>query len=499
MNGWGGGYVTDVPYTAGWYRNQAPARIALAGLLGGACLPIPTGDDPVHLLELGCGYGYTAMALAASNPSWSVTAVDFNPLHIASARAWAADAGLTNITFIEADLARWEDHPVLRAIPEMDYVTMHGVWTWVPKPVRDGIVRLLAQKVTAGGAVQLSYNSVPGWTDMLAAARLVRAVGNRTTGHSGQGAQAGFAMLKDLIAAKARLFESRPGVAETVTMMEGLSPAYLAHEFMNEAWAPTHMIDVAEALADAKLDFVGESDLSDNFPRLILTEPQQALVAGQPDPLLRQMMREMCAPRPIRQDVYVRGARTGTEVERMEALLDLTVALTAPPASLVTQAVTASGTVRLDLSFLRPAMERLRQGPAKVAELAALPGVAGAGVSVGELVACLSAANMIEPTARPGTEPSPTAMRFNRTAVRRLHRTERPDRMLGAACGPTGMPVRLTMLELTILNFVSQGATNVAGLMALMGVKPENQADARAQLTAFMEETAPVLRAAGVY
>ena len=34
MSGWGGGYVTDVPYMTGYYRHQSPALLTLASLMG---------------------------------------------------------------------------------------------------------------------------------------------------------------------------------------------------------------------------------------------------------------------------------------------------------------------------------------------------------------------------------------------------------------------------------------------------------------------------------
>jgi predicted O-methyltransferase YrrM len=191
MSGWGGGYVTDVNYTVGWYREQAPMMMALASTIGGASATLPAGDDPVLLLELGCGFGYGAMALAASNPSWTVTAVDFNPAHIATAREWAAEAGLTNVTFVEADFSRWEDSAVLRALPEMDFVTLHGIWSWIPPAAQTGIVRLLSQKVRPGGLVHLSYNTLPGWQERLGIARVIREAGLRAAGRSDAQARAG--------------------------------------------------------------------------------------------------------------------------------------------------------------------------------------------------------------------------------------------------------------------------------------------------------------------
>ena len=184
MSEWGGGYVTDITYSVGWYRQQSPALMALASIIGGASASIPTADDPVMMLELGCGFGYSAMALAASNPNWSVTAVDFNPAHIAGAREWAAEAGLTNVTFVEADFTCWEDSPTLRALPQMDFVTMHGIWSWIPPAAQTGIVRLLGQKVRPGGLVHLSYNTLPGWQERIGIARVIREAGRRVAGRS---------------------------------------------------------------------------------------------------------------------------------------------------------------------------------------------------------------------------------------------------------------------------------------------------------------------------
>ena len=53
-------------------------------------------DEGAHYVELGCGVGLGALIIAASNPSWRVTALDFNPAHIAAARAMALEAGITN-------------------------------------------------------------------------------------------------------------------------------------------------------------------------------------------------------------------------------------------------------------------------------------------------------------------------------------------------------------------------------------------------------------------
>ena len=79
MTGWGGGYVTDITYMTGYYRQQSPSVIALGCLLGGVASPLPGPDDPLSYLELGCGQGLGALVLAASNPHWKVTAINSTP------------------------------------------------------------------------------------------------------------------------------------------------------------------------------------------------------------------------------------------------------------------------------------------------------------------------------------------------------------------------------------------------------------------------------------
>ena len=328
MSGWGGGYVTDVTYSVGWYRQQSPVMMALASVIGGAAAALPTGDDPVMMLELGCGLGYGAMALAASNPNWSVTGVDFNPAHIAGAREWAAEAGLTNITFIEADLSRWEENPLLRGLPEMDFVTMHGLWTWIPPSAQSGIVRLLAQKVRAGGLVHVSYNALPGWQDRIGAARVIREAGLRFAGRSDQQAREGLRVMGDLITAEA--LYGKP-VSILVKSLAAASPHYLAHEFMNMHWAPCFITDLAAALSDAKLEWVAAGNLAENFPELMMTEPQREIFNRYSDPLMQELIKDMCLPRSLRHDVFVRGARRINLDERAAILMDVSLTLAKLP------------------------------------------------------------------------------------------------------------------------------------------------------------------------
>src|SRR6266581_4058235 len=60
------GYVTDIPYVAGFKPMLAPAWLDFVALIGGVRPPARTGG--FTWCDLGCGQGVTAAILAATHP-----------------------------------------------------------------------------------------------------------------------------------------------------------------------------------------------------------------------------------------------------------------------------------------------------------------------------------------------------------------------------------------------------------------------------------------------
>ena len=79
--------------------------------------------------------------------------------------------------------------------------------------------------------------------------------------------------------------------------------------------------------SDAKLEWVGSASLIENFPELTLTPEQRALTQRFDDPLLRELVKDMCLDRSLRHDVFVRGARRMNPAARDAALMDVRLAL----------------------------------------------------------------------------------------------------------------------------------------------------------------------------
>ncbi len=419
---WSAGYVTDTAYSRGYYAEQAPVHLALASLLRGVETDLPGPTDEVRYLELGCGHGFGATLLAAANPGWRVTAVDFNPAHIASARRTAAELGLGNIRFLEADLATLAEDPLLAEIPEADVTSLHGVWSWVAPEVRVGIVRLLRARVRAGGLVHVSYNALPGWQGALLLQRLIREAGHRLGHGSIEQSRAGLALVRELIAAEAGGLAKTPLVGEILARLDKSVPEYIAHEYMNEHWSPCWHADVAADLAGAKLDFVGSARLLTNFNDLMMTESQRAIQARFPDLAMRELLVDACTERLLRHDIYVRGTRRLTNAARDAALEAVTLALATAPEDIAYSVSVPAGNAALSEDYYRPIIERLAQGPCTVGELVSQPALAGHVRNPSEVVGMLVGSGQALVLARPGAAMNTASRHFNALTGRRYLR-----------------------------------------------------------------------------
>ncbi len=496
---WGGGYVTDVPYIPGYYRHQSPLHLNLACLLGGvAGIEIGRGT-PLSYLELGCGHGFGALALAACNPSWQVTGVDFNPAHIAAAHAMAAEAGIANARFIEADFSTLADRPRADEVPQADVATLHGLWSWVTDPVRAGIVRLIDAKVRPGGVVHVSYNSLPAWQTALGMQRLVSEAGGRLAAPSDRQAQAGLEIVRALAAAKAHHLTGSPFVDSLLEHAKHGHSSYLAHEYMNQAWRPCFHADLVAALAPAKLDWAGSALLLENFSPLTLSDEIRTVSARFDDPVMRELIKDMCLPRGLRQDVFVRGARRLRPEQRDAALGDVVLGLLCPEPQFSWEFEVPSGQATLDRGFFGPIVAALDHGPRRVRDLLDLPGLPRRD-NPGELVGMLVGTDQALPMLAPPGEPDPQVARFNRVAAKRLAHSGNLDSGIALAASGTGAPLPCTMLDLFVAaRLGEEHRPDPAGWAATLGAaRPEaEQQRLRQFIDRLIVERAPVWRRLG--
>lgn len=352
MTNWNSGYVTDLGYTFGFYRELTPHIQNFSALTKG--VHPQGGTEPLAYCELGCGQGFSTNLLAAANPHIDFYATDFNPAQIAGARRLAAASGTPNVKFFDDSFAQFEARADL---PQFDVIALHGIYSWIAKAHRDTIVRFIDARLKPGGLVYISYNCLPGWAGPSPLRQLLHLVGTATPGTMTHKIETGLVFIDRMKAANARYFATVPGIAERIERLRGQSRNYLAHEYMNADWTLFYHSDVAQELAAARLSFLGSAHLADHVDAINLTADQQAILAETVDPGLRETLRDYMINQQFRRDIFARGTVALTQGEAREIWLDSRFALSAPRDTITMKVTGALGEADLQADVYVPMLD----------------------------------------------------------------------------------------------------------------------------------------------
>ena len=144
----------EVLYRAQPFNQTHPSRLfALATLFGLEPAPL----DRCRVLEVACADGGNLIPMAAEFPGSEFVGFDLAETVIRAGQEDVAALGLTNIRLEPMDLM-----DAGAALGSFDYVIAHGLYSWVPEPVRDRLMALVKASLTPRGVAYVSYNALPG-------------------------------------------------------------------------------------------------------------------------------------------------------------------------------------------------------------------------------------------------------------------------------------------------------------------------------------------------
>jgi len=351
---WSEGYVTGMGYTFGYHRETSPVYQRFCLLLRGLECGEPNADT-AHC-ELGFGQGVSVAINAAANPGQYV-ATDFNPAHAAHANDLAIHAG-ANLRIhddsFEQLLARDD-------LPRFDSISLHGIWSWVSRDNHRIITKFAARYLRPGGVFYVSYNSFPGWAPAYPLRQLF-ALHDRYASGPADMAQRIDAALKfsgSLLAANPRYAQTTPGLCDRLTQISAQSRDYLAHEYFNRDWNCMYFTEVADALAEAKLEFATTAEPLDVVDTVNLTAEGIAFLNGIEHPMLREQTRDYFVNQQFRKDLYQRGIRRLSPAAQREQTLATRIVLDRPLAAIPMTVDTAQGKATLHDALFRPMLEQL--------------------------------------------------------------------------------------------------------------------------------------------
>jgi SAM-dependent methyltransferase len=349
---WSEGYVSDIGYTYGYYPELNPLRVRLALLHAGWHVP-----EVKHACDMGFGQGISInVHAAASGVQWLGT--DFNPAQVSFAAALAQAAG----TDVRLDEQAFADYCARTDLPELDFIGLHGIWSWVSEVNRQVLVDWCRRKLRPGGVLYLGYNAMPGWAS---AAPLQRLMADRQKALAPPGdsqaakVEASMAFVDALMAARPAFAAALPEAARKFDALKPQDRNYLAHEYFNQNWSPMYFGDVATQLAPAKLQYACSARYLDHIDALNLTAAQHGLLAQIPDPVLRETTRDFIVNQQFRKDYWVKGARRMSPIEQSEALRQQRVVLAVPRAEVTLQVTGALGAAQLNESVYTPLLDAM--------------------------------------------------------------------------------------------------------------------------------------------
>jgi SAM-dependent methyltransferase len=109
------------------------------------------------VLELGCSDGTNLISMARELPQSEFFGIDSASRAIAQGKQTIDDLSLDNVWLQQLDLMEFAANDVA-----FDYIIAHGVYSWVPDPVRDRILAICSECLSQNGIAYVSYNAYPG-------------------------------------------------------------------------------------------------------------------------------------------------------------------------------------------------------------------------------------------------------------------------------------------------------------------------------------------------
>jgi len=492
MKDWSHGYNVSMGYSFGFYREMAPDWLDFCAWIGGFEPPQRTGR-PFRYLELGCGQGFGLALLAAANPGSEFVGVDFQPEHIEHAQGLAQAAGLTNVRFLQADFldlaASWPAD-----FGTFDYVTLHGIISYLSPPLLNAVIECLSHAVAEGGLVYVSYNAQPGCLSTVPLQHLAHRI--RESGHADGPAPAeeAIALLDELAAAKAPVFQVMPALMPRIEALKARDRNYLVHEYLSDNWNLFWHSDVAREFRRAGLDFAASATLADNLVLEFLPQPLREPILEQTAQHVRQDLQDFVINQAFRRDVFCRGAHPRSGGAGRDAMPVHAAATVLPGRPLSFD--TSFGQVDWAPEVFANIIQAVGDGPKTLGELFRLPR-ATQWMPRHVLLLALHANLLANEASRPG-DPE-TAQRFNAVIARAVCNGAPYDHLAAARLG-SGVPA--SAVEMMLLDaWLESGGDHLAdelerrlSKLGCASAKPELEAAA----TAFNKDTVPLWRRLGV-
>ncbi len=239
----------QVSYPTQAHAQTHPDRLATMATLFGM-KPAPV--ENCRVLEIGCGNGWNLIPMAYGLPNSEFLGIDLAADPIAHGNEAIQALHLPNIRLAAQDLMEFDGHG------QFDYIITHGLYAWVPEPVRDRILAVTKAHLAPQGVGFISYNANPG-------GRIRQLVREMMLFHSGgisdpnQKVQQGIAFLDFLANCRT---DQDPWLALARAELEKLTervPGVVIHDEFSDVYEPVYFNEFVGHAGRHGLQYVSEA------------------------------------------------------------------------------------------------------------------------------------------------------------------------------------------------------------------------------------------------
>lgn len=303
MSNWSDGYISDIGYTYGYYNGLNPNNLILPLLAKNIAMP-----EVKTACELGFGQGVSINAHAAANSNVEWWGTDFNPSHVSFAQELANRSQGRVHLFDQT----FEEFCGRDDLPDFDFICLHGIWSWISSENRAFLVDFIRRKLKIGGALYISYNTLPGWSAK-APVRHMLAEHAHIMGAKGEGTvhkvNAAVDFTQELINLSHNLTQGNKSIKAQVGHIAKQDPNYLAHEYFNRDWDPMYFSDMNTHLEAAKVSYACSSNFIHDFLPGLFADDQLHFWRNIKDPMFAELVKDYLLNTQFRSDIWIKGPR----------------------------------------------------------------------------------------------------------------------------------------------------------------------------------------------
>ncbi len=250
------------------HSQSHPDRMAVVARLFGMN-PAPIAH--CRVLEIGCSEGGNLIPIALGFPHCRCLGIDLAAAPIALGQERIRALGLANIELRQMNLL-----DVTAELGEFDYIIAHGVYAWVPAPVRDKLLAVCHTNLAAQGVAFVSYNAYPGChvRDIL---RDMMVYHTQDLEDDGERVAQGKAFVDFVIDARQKPDPAQAMLRQELEAMEERDDHVVFHDEFAPCFAPAYFKDFAAHAESYQLQYLGESHIIDMQASMLKPEAAETL------------------------------------------------------------------------------------------------------------------------------------------------------------------------------------------------------------------------------